>query len=140
MARLTVDIELLMVGLLDAYLPDVDVRAAVDVDLIDSLPMVIVQPVTGQMISNGSPALGWEWIVSLAIYNETAQSTSDLADLVYATIHRLHDDQAAMAGVGYVSSVEDQQMPVRTATVKSPTRLTQFNGVWTVRVRPPQNV
>lgn len=137
MARITVDVEQLMVGLLSESFPDADVRAAPDVDLIDSLPMIVVQLVTGQMVSNGSPKLGWTWIVSLTMYAETTTAASDFADQVYGAVHGFHDDQAAMAGVGYVSSVEDQQMPTRTATVPTGEhRMTQFNGAWTITVRP----
>ena len=136
MARITVDIELLMVGLLDQALPGVTVLAETDVDAVDPLPMVIVRPVTGAMISNGGPGLGWSWLVALSILQKGHQEASDLADRVYGIVHGFEDQQAVMAGVGCVTHVEDNSMPTRTATSVTADNLTQYDGAWQLTVTP----
>lgn len=136
MARITVDIELLMVGLLDQALPDVTVMAEVDVDSVDRLPLVIVRPVTGAMISNGAPNLGWSWLVALSILAQGHQAASDLADDVYGIVHGFEDQQAVMAGVGCITHVEDNSMPTRTATSVTADNLTQYDGAWQLTVTP----
>lgn len=135
MPRLTVDVELMMVQLLSAALPDVEVVGQPDVDMATRLPMVVVQPGTGRMISNGGPAMGWSWEISLSILGTGHQFTSDLADTVYQEMHGFHDRQASAAG-GHINHVDDISMPVRSGTAVELDNLTQFDGSWVVVVVP----
>lgn len=137
MARLTVDIELLMVGLLSAALgSEADVKARPDVDVADDLPLVIVTPIAGQMISNGAPSLGWSHLVEFTVLKSGHQAASDLADLVYRTLHGFHDNQSALAGVGYVNHTEDDEMFRRVATVIAVDNLTQYTGQFRFTILP----
>lgn len=136
MARLTVDAELLLITLLGDADLGADVIAATDVDTADRIPVIIVNAITGQMITNGAPALGWEWTVNLSIIEKGIGPASDLADLVYQTMHGFHDSQAGVEGVGYINHVADESMPRRTSTILTMDNLTQYDGMWTIRVRP----
>ncbi|GAB2698371.1 hypothetical protein GCM10027194_35260 [Thalassiella azotivora] len=114
--------------------------AAVDVDAVDHLPLILLTPINGAMVSNGNPALGWEWTVAFTVLGSGRADTSDLADELYQAVHGLHDDGAAVPGVGEVSSVEDVAMPTRTATsTVNAQDLTQFDGTFLIRVRPPRS-
>lgn len=138
MARLTVDVESLFVQLFQAAFPDCDVRAAVDVDAAETLPMIIIRPVVGAAVSNGSPGMGWSWTVAVSVIASGQKDASDLADAVYEAFHGFDANRAQVDGVGRVGAVEDESMPTRTATVIEVDNLTQFDGSWTAIVRPPQ--
>lgn len=136
MARLTVDVELLMVELLTAALPNAEVVAKVDAGADLHTPAVVVQPVNGAMISNGAPGLGWSWLIALSILGNGHQYTSDFADHVYAAMHGFEDNQSVLPGVGCVTRVEDSSMPIRTATIVTANNLTQYDGAWQITVTP----
>ena len=136
MPRVTVDIEWLLVSLLTASLPGVTVAASLDVDSIDTLPMVIVRPVDGQPVSNGPVGFGYHWQVNIAVLATSHVAASDLADTVYQTVHGYEKTQARVTGVGYVRAVQDDVLPVRTASVTVADNITQFNGQWIFTVRP----
>lgn len=140
MARLTVDIEQLMVGLyqpaLASYPGDpVSVKSAPDVDATDLIPMVVVSPVHGVMIQNGAPSLGWLWLIQVTILAYGHAAAADLADEVYRRTHGF--ENSVVAGVGQVGVVEDSEMPRRVATSIEANNLTQFNGTFQLVVLPP---
>lgn len=134
MARLTVDIEQLVVGLLAESFPGVAVMSEVDSELDDRIPAIIVSPGTGVMVENGHPGGGWSWSVTANVIERGHGAASDLADQVYQAMHRFEDNQASIPGVGCVNHTEDVQMPVRTATVADLDHLTQFTGIWSLIV------
>lgn len=137
MARITVDVELLMVGLLQAALGvEANVKARPDVDVADDLPLVIVTPVSGAMVANGAPDLGWSHLVEFTVLKSGHQDASDLADLVYQKLHGFHDSQAGLTGVGYINHTEDDEMFRRVATVIAVDNLTQYTGTFRFTIRP----
>lgn len=137
MSRLTVDFEKLMYQLLTADLPDIKVAPSVDVDSITDLPLLVFTGTAGHMISNGTPALGWEWTLALSLFTADRDTGSDLADLIYQTVHGFDDRKAAITGVGGVSSVDDESMFTRSAIAELDGALVeQYDAAFTVRVRP----
>lgn len=136
MPRFTVDVEKLFVGLYSAALTGVTVMAAPDVDAVDSLPLLIISPVTGAMIRNGIPSAGWRWSISWNLLAEGHGAASDFADLVYETTHSF-DNSAVLVGVGAIGSIEDDEMPRRVGKAEVPAgNITQFSGSFTAVIRP----
>lgn len=141
--RITVDMKYLMVALLQMHLNDsgeypygVEVVAGTDVDTVERLPMVIVQPGQGTMIPNGGPSLAWAWTVSVQVLHEDEELCGDLADHVYELMHTFHDKGSGIPDVGVVTGTEDISMPSHTATTATPAGgITQFDGAWTVTVQ-----
>jgi hypothetical protein len=114
----------------------VEVTAGTDVDTVERLPMVIVDPEQGTMVSNGAAGLAWTWVVSATVLHNDEELCADLADHVYELMHKFHDDGAHIPGVGSLIRTEDISMPSHTATTATPAGgLTQFNGTWTVTVQ-----
>ena len=141
MPRLTVDVEQLLVVMVGEAIDPVPVLPAIDVDFDGpggpQLPVVLLSPLNGRMVSNGHPALGWEWTVAFTILADGYDAASQLADTLYQSVHML--EGKSWPGVGSVATVEDESMPSRTASVVLETQnLTQFDGTFVVRVRPPR--
>lgn len=140
MARLTVDVEQLMVGLyqnaLATYPTVVSVKSAPDVDAVEYLPMVVISPVHGAMIQNGAPGLGWLWLVEVTILAEGHAAAADLADEVYRQTHMFEDRGANVPSVGQVGVVEDNEMPRRVAKSIELNNLTQFTGSFQLVILP----
>lgn len=141
MPRLTVDVEHLLVALVGEALETVAVLPAIDVDFGGpggpQLPVVLLAPINGRMISNGHPHLGWEWTVAFTVLANGYNAASLLADDLYRAVHML--EGTSLAGVGEVATVEDEAMPARTSSVLLDAQnLTQFDGTFVVRVRPPR--
>lgn len=142
MNRVTVDVEVLFVRLLEQALPGVSVQASADVGDIDALPLVIVTTGNGGMVSNGGPGLGWEWQIDVSIIcdgdseRSSRDNASALADRTYAAMHGFHDTGASMPGIGAVTYMEDVSMPSRTTTtVLNAGGLSQYDGTFSAIVR-----
>lgn len=131
--RITVDFERLMKALL-AY-PGLAVVPAVDVDSLDTLPLLTYMGGNGHLITNGYPASGWEWSLFLTLFTDSLADGAGLADTIYQNVHGMEGQ--VVAGVGSVSTVEDEAMFDRVGTTALPDKsIVQHNASFTVRVRP----
>lgn len=138
MARITVDMDLLLVTALSQALPDAHVASELD-PATTAYPVIVPTPVTGQMISNGHWQLGWEWTVSFNLAAFGRREASDLADDLYQAVHNL--EGTYFDGIGGIASVEDEQMPTKSGAVQiaSGKTLVQYVAQFTMRVKPPRN-
>jgi hypothetical protein len=140
--RMTVDVEELFTKILRDSLEDVatvfgvsqiEVMGQQGVDSVDHVPFVVVNALNGRML--GGPN-AWEWDVFVSILGPTRDYAADLADMVYVAMHRSHDNNTRVPGVGAVTSVDDVNMPSRTSTSLTPAGdLTQYDGSFHVIVR-----
>ncbi len=130
--RITVDFEKLMSELL-AY-PGLEVVPRIDVDSLDSLPLLAFLGLNGHMIRNGYPGAGWEWTLALTLFTDDLSSGGGLADTIYQNVHGM---ETRSTPTGSVSSVEDVSMFDRVGGATLPDkRVVQYNAAFTVRVRP----
>lgn len=137
---LPVDAELLFVTLLQQRLADtgVTVQAAPDADVSDFVPVVILSVYGGHRVANGAPELGQAWTLGVTLLAEGKELAADLNRRLYYEIHNLQDTPSGVAGVGFVSTVDDNEIPVRVATVILANSLTQYTGSFAVAVQPLQ--
>lgn len=134
-ARLTVRFDKLMYELLQ--MDGLLTLPAVDVDSLDSLPLLTVAGGNGHMIRNGFPGAGWEWTLFLTLYAPNRNDGDDMADTIYQIVHGWEDDQTLIAGLGYVNGVEDVSMFDRIGGAKFANKqIVQYAAAFTVRVRP----
>lgn len=137
--RYAVDAEELLVKLVALGMPDCDVRSEVDVDAVDSLPLIIVNPGQGQSVA-GQRGIAWVWQTHFAVLAESHVTCGEIAD----ELHRVIDgwanawapDAGRIAGVGAIIDVDDISIFARTATSLTPAGgLTQFDGTFAITVR-----
>jgi hypothetical protein len=133
--RVTIDFLYLMIELLDY--PGLTVAPDVDVDSMDTLPLLTVSGFNGHAISNGGYQVrGFEWTLSLSLYTDGGlEQAVDLADTVYQIVHGM--EGAGIVGVGAVNSVEDGSMFDRVGAASLPDKtIVQQSASFTVRVSP----
>lgn len=137
MARITVDMDRLLVTAISQALPNVHVASDLDPGTT-TYPVIVPTPVTGQMISNGHWQLGWSWTVSFNLAAFGRREASDLADELYQAVHNL--EGAHFDGIGGIASVEDSQMPTKSGAtqIAGGKTLVQYVAQFTMRVKPPR--
>lgn len=136
MTRYTVPIMELMTKLLIIRFPapQFEVLPSADVDGVNELPLLVLDCHDGHMV--GGRSLAWEWQVTVSLLTLQETDAEELSDQLYGYMHELHDNGAAIPGVGMISSVDDVFMPARRATTKlAAGDLTQYDGTWSVIVR-----
>lgn len=143
MARITVDVDALLVQLLTPRLPGLTVMESTDPQAAGVVPLLTCRGVTGHMVSNGNYKLGWEWVVACQLLANATPTTSSrdngsaLADQVYQQIHGLHEDHASLPGMGGVSYVDDVSMfTLGGTTALQDQQVTQFDATFQIIVRP----
>jgi len=137
--RYMVDAEELIVKLTERDMPDCEVRAEVDVDAVDVLPLIIVNPGQGQSVE-GQRGIAWVWQSHFAILAESHEAASEVADRLGEVIdgwsNAWSPDAGRIVGVGAIIHLEDISIFARTATSLTPAGgLTQFDGTYAITVR-----
>ena len=139
MARYAVDMEQLLVELVTRDMPDCEVRAEVDVDAVDVLPLIIVSPGQGQSVE-GQRGMAWVWQSHFSVLAETHEQASDVSDRLNEVVDGWANSWSPVAGtivgVGAITNLEDISIFARTATSLTPAGgLTQFDGTFAITVR-----
>lgn len=137
--RYGVDAERLFVALTIRDMPNCEVRAEPDVDAVDVLPLIIVNPGQGASVE-GRRGQAWVWSPHWSILAATHEECSDLADELLEKIDAWANswDPAVgtIVGVGAINSIDDISLFARTATSLTPAGgLTQFDGSFSITVR-----
>lgn len=139
MTRYTVDAEELLVALTTRDMPNCEVRAEVDVDAVDVLPLIIVSPGQGQSVER-QRGMAWVWQSHFAVLAQTHEEASEIADQLNEVIDSWANSWSPVAGtivgVGAITNIEDISIFARTATSLTPAGgLTQFDGTFAITVR-----
>lgn len=137
--RYSVDAEELLVALTANAMPACDVRAEPDVDTVDVLPLIIVNPGDGQSVE-GQRGLAWVWQAHFSVLAETHEGASTVADELLQKIdgwaNSWDSTTGTIVGVGAITNIDDISLFSRTATSLTPAGgLTQFDGTFAITVR-----
>jgi hypothetical protein len=138
-ARYAVDAEELFVKVIQGMMPDAEVRAEADVDAVEHLPLIIINPGQGQAIGN-IKGVAWLWNTSFAVLAGSDEEASDVSDELYEKLSKISDSWdptvGMIAGVGAINKIEDISIFSRTATSVTPAGgLTQYDGTFAITVR-----
>lgn len=139
MARYSVDAEELLVALTQQSMPDYEVRAEPDVDTVDVLPLIIVNPGDGQSVEN-QRGMAWVWNTHFSVIGQTHEQASNVADELHRQIDKWADswdpNVGTIVGVGAITNIDDISLFSRTATTLTPAGgLTQFDGTFSITIR-----
>lgn len=137
--RYTVDAEELLVALTARDMPGCDVRAEVDVDAVDVLPLIIVSPGQGTSVE-GQRGMAWVWQSHFAVLANTHEDAAEISDQLQEVIdgwaNSWSPDAGRIAGVGAITQIDDISIFARTATSLTPAGgLTQYDGTFSITVR-----
>jgi hypothetical protein len=132
--RVTVDMDALLTAGL-AY-PGLIVVPRVEMDSLDTTPLLTYQLFNGHQIRNGPIRGGSEWTLALTLFTDNIVDGSRQADTVYQNLHDL-EDADGVPGVGYVHSVDDVSMFDRVGSASLPDkRVVQYSATFTLIVHP----
>lgn len=137
--RYAVDAEELFVKLTKQAMPDCEVRSEADVDTVDVLPLIIVNPGQGQSVE-GQRGMGWVWSPHFSVLAQTHEEASDIADQLLEQIDGWANTWSPTAGtiegVGAITHIDDISLFSRTATTLTPAGgLTQYDGSFSITIR-----
>jgi hypothetical protein len=139
-----IDAEKLIYDLLTRDLDDgVTVMPAIDVDVMDTLPLVTFHVTVGQAIDNSSPPQGWVVTLNLDVFDDDLDDAKNLSfalyDVVWAWGNGFANPPALIEDVGGVAhdSVDDNSIFTRVLTVEVESkRVTQYAGSFELTLRP----
>lgn len=139
MSRYSVDAEELFVKLTAEAMPNCEVRSEADVDAVDVLPLIIVNPGQGTSVE-GQRGIAWVWSPHWSILAETHEQAGDLADELLEKIDAWANAWSPTAGtiegVGAIVNIEDISLFSRSATSLTPAGgLTQYDGTFSITVK-----
>lgn len=137
--RYSVDAEHLLVALTKLAMPDCEVRAEPDVDTVDVLPLIIVNPGQGQSVEN-QRGIAWVWQSHFSVLAMGDEAASEIADQLLEKIdgwsNSWDPSVGTIPGVGAIVDIDDISIFSRTATSMTPAGgLTQFDGTFAITVR-----
>ena len=136
--RYSVDAEHLLVALTQEAVT-YEVRAEPDVDTVDVLPLIIVNPGDGQTVEN-QRGMAWVWQTHFSVLAASHGEASEVADELHEKIDSWANSWDAsvgtIAGVGAITNIEDISLFSRTATSLTPAGgLTQYDGTFSITIK-----